>query len=149
MIKASIQPFTALTPEDIYDILALRNQVFIVEQHSIYLDVDYQDQSALHLQMRDNKTLAAYARLLNYDKKTMSFGRVIVAPAYRGQGLARHMMTLILNYLRDHYPGHDIAITAQHYLKAFYEQYGFAVKETPFDLDGILHVLMVKSRDPH
>ncbi|KTD45555.1 GNAT family acetyltransferase [Legionella rubrilucens] len=144
MITTSIQPFKALSTEEIYDILALRNQVFIVEQQCVYLDADYQDQSALHVQLRDNKTLAAYARLLNYDKNTMSFGRVIVAPAYRGQGLARHMMTLILNHLHEHYPDHDIAITAQHYLQAFYEQYGFAVRDTPFDLDGILHVYMVK-----
>ncbi|MDX1838573.1 GNAT family N-acetyltransferase [Legionella taurinensis] len=145
MITTSIQPFKALATEDIYDILALRNQVFIIEQQCVYLDADYQDQSALHVQLRDNKTLAAYARLLPYDKNTMSFGRVIVAPAYRGQGLARHMMTLILNHLQEHYPHQDIAITAQHYLQTFYEQYGFVARDTPFDLDGILHVFMVKT----
>ncbi|QRN04637.1 GNAT family N-acetyltransferase [Legionella sp. MW5194] len=145
MITTSIQPFKALATEEIYDILALRNQVFIVEQQCVYLDADYQDQTALHMQLRDNKTLAGYARLLRYDKNTMSFGRVIVAPAYRGQGLARHMMTLILNHLQEHYPGHDIAITAQHYLQPFYEQYGFVARDIPFDLDGILHVFMVKT----
>lgn len=144
MIKTSIQAFPALSAGEIYDILALRNQVFIVEQQCPYLDTDYQDQTALHLQMRDNQTLAAYARLLRYDKTTMSFGRVAVAPAYRGQGLARHMMTRILDYLQAYYPHQGITITAQHYLQTFYENYGFSARETPFDLDGILHVLMVK-----
>lgn len=145
MITSKILPFNDLSPKDLYDALALRCAVFIVEQECIYPDLDYRDEGALHVLMHENNELIACARILPYgDGESMSFGRLCTATKYRGTGLGKKMMTVISNYLQEHYPTQTIIITAQHHLQAFYEQYGFNPQGIPFDMDGIPHILMVK-----
>ncbi|ASQ47096.1 putative acyltransferase [Legionella clemsonensis] len=128
----------------LYEILALRSEVFIVEQQCFYQDLDYKDQDAAHLLMIEEGKLIAYARILSYDNRGMSFGRLVTATSHRGRGLGRQLMDTILSYLKTHYPFQPIIITAQNYLRPFYETYGFIAEGEPFDLDGIPHICMVK-----
>lgn len=144
MITTTFQPFHALSIDTFYEILSLRSQVFIIEQQCVYQDLDYKDQQAIHLQLRDNEKLIGYARILAYDKDSMSFGRIVTAPSHRGQGIGKQLMDMILSYLQTHYRQIPIRITAQSYLHDFYQHYGFIAQGCPFDMDGIPHLLMVK-----
>ena len=144
MIHTSISSFNELSLDSFYEILSLRSAVFIVEQQCVYQDLDFKDQQAMHLQMRENNTLIGCARILAYDDESMSFGRIVTAPSHRGQGLGRQLMDLILSYLQAHHPRQAITITAQHYLHDFYQQYGFRAEGMPFDMDGLLHIKMVR-----
>jgi ElaA protein len=139
-----INSFDELSSNSLYDILALRNEVFIVEQQCPYQDLDYQDQQANHLLAYDAGKLIAYARILPYNRYEMSFGRLITAASHRKTGLGRELMDSILIYLKNHHALKPIVITAQHYLKDFYQAYGFIPQGEPFDLDGIPHIRMVK-----
>lgn len=145
MITTRVTPFNALGLKELYDVLALRCAVFIVEQQCVYPDVDYRDETALHVLMHDNQELIACARILPYgDGKSMSFGRLCTASKYRGQGLGKKMMDVISAWLEKHYPQQTVIITAQYHLQAFYQGYGFIPQNEPFDMDGIPHILMVR-----
>lgn len=147
MITTTILPFASLSLDTFYEILALRSTVFILEQSCLYQDLDYKDQNAQHLLIREANRLIAYARILPYDNENMSFGRLITAPSHRGQGLGKKLMDLILSYLALHHPQQAIVITAQYYLESFYRGYGFIAQGAPFDLDGILHIVMVRNHE--
>lgn len=144
-IETECVPFQALSLETLYAILRLRAEVFVVEQESIYQDVDNLDQKAMHILKRNNGRLVGYARILAYDEHAMSFGRIVTASDYRRTGLGKELMDDILSYLNGHYPQMPIAITAQNYLRAFYSQYGFAVEGEVFIMDGLPHVKMVRT----
>ncbi|MCW8451915.1 GNAT family N-acetyltransferase [Legionella quinlivanii] len=142
----SIQSFNELSTQDLYDILQLRNAIFIVEQQCPYQDLDYKDQQALHLCIREEETLLAYARILpDYEADTLSFGRIVTATVARGQGLGKQLLNNVMDYLQTHFAGKMVHIHAQFYLKRFYESYGFWSEGEPFDEDGIPHILMVRS----
>jgi len=128
----------------LYDVLALRNQVFIVEQKCPYPDLDYLDQLAWHMLVHDDNKLIAYARILSKDNQTVSFGRLITATQYRGKKLGKQLMEKVLSFIENNYHGQDISITAQSYLINFYQRYGFKPLGAAFDLDGISHTTMVK-----
>ncbi|MBA2652700.1 MAG: GNAT family N-acetyltransferase [Tatlockia sp.] len=141
---STIKPFAELTLDELHEILALRCEVFIVEQQCVYLDVDGRDKQAHHLLIHEHHKLIGYARILPFDEESMSFGRLLTAPSYRSKGLGKQLMETILSYLQLHHPKQVITITAQQYLQAFYEGFGFITKSAPFDMDGIPHLIMVK-----
>lgn len=145
-MKIDILSFEALSLVNLYEILALRNAVFIVEQSCFYQDIDFNDQDAKHVVAYEDNRLVAYARILpiNEKQQTVSFGRLITIPSFRGKGLAKQMMESILGYLAHHHAKLTISITAQCYLQAFYKHYHFESLGEPFDLDGIPHIRMVK-----
>ncbi|WED43346.1 GNAT family N-acetyltransferase [Legionella cardiaca] len=145
MINLIIRSYDELSKQDLYDILALRSEIFIVEQTCFYQDLDYKDQDAQHLLMYENGKLIAYARILSYGDEGMSFGRLVTAASHRGLGLGKQLMDSILSYLKTHHPSQPIIIIAQNYLRNFYGTYGFIAEGEPFDMDGIPHVRMVKS----
>lgn len=137
-------------PAVLYRVLQLRSAIFVVEQRSIYHDMDDKDQQALHLLGwdKDSERLAAYARLFlpSAEKADtpLSFGRVVVDKAYRGSKLGEQLVAQILDYIKTTaYAGEPIEIGAQHYLVAFYGKFGFRVVGEPYDEDGILHVKML------
>lgn len=145
MITTTITPFNDLSVKDLHDALALRCSVFIVEQQCVYPELDYRDEGALHVLMHENNELIAYARILPFgDGKSMSFGRLCTAGRHRGRSLGKKMMEVISTYLKKHYSGQQVIISAQHHLEAFYQQYGFEPQNEPFDMDGIPHILMVR-----
>lgn len=141
--------FNELTAQELYDILRLRSQVFVVEQDSVYQDLDHLDQYAIHLLAKHNGQLAGYIRILpaGWKYPDPSFGRLVVDASYRGHGLGHALTKLALGYMDRYYPGRAIRIEAQAYLQAFYQAYGFLIIRGPYMLDGIQHLEMRKSPD--
>lgn len=142
--------FAELGVDKLYDLLALRCQVFIVEQVP-YLDPDGLDRAAWHLLGRDGAgVLHAYLRVVDPGAKyeEPSIGRVAVAAAARGQGLGRVLMHEGLARTAQVWPGRAVRIGAQAHLARFYGSLGFAPVGEPYDEDGIPHVEMLRSASP-
>lgn len=144
-IRIEIKPFKDLEPNELYEALALRNKVFIVEQNCVYEDIDGSDQDADHLMFWEGTTLVAYARLFNTGKKyedAASIGRVLVHQDYRTYGLGHQILKQALHYIQESYRTQTIEIGAQEYLIKFYEGHGFHVTSAPYLDAGIPHVQM-------
>jgi ElaA protein len=142
----SWQRFDALTVNDLYDVLRLRQEVFILEQRSRYADIDGLDPTAWHLMGHANDgRLAAYMRVFPASESIAesTMGRFVVAPWARGNGLAREMMAHGLRWASSHAPSAPIRISAQCYLKGFYEGFGFVVTGGSYDDAGVDHVDMI------
>jgi ElaA protein len=140
--------FLELNTIELYQIMALRQKVFIVEQKDIYLDADGKDLAACHLMGTDDDKLIAYARIIfPENNQTLSFGRVIVDKDYRGTGLARILIQQILDYLQNsEYANCPIKISAQAYLINLYQYFGFKTTGEIY-LDGtISHIDMMLDR---
>ena len=144
-------PFAALGVDDLYAILALRQEVFVVEQRCAYLDCDGRDQEALHLigwsiHGRTRRPLA-YLRVLppGGDGLPVRIGRLLTHTDIRQRGVAGDMLRLAIERLEKSFPGRPIAISAQQYLLAFYERFGFCATSPPYLEDGIPHVDMIRS----
>ncbi|WP_426750517.1 GNAT family N-acetyltransferase [Myxococcus sp. Y35] len=144
--------FQALSLDELYDVLALRQEVFVVEQRSIYQDVDGFDRGAEHLllhdESQDTRVLAAYLRILPPGLKypgESSLGRVVTSPRARGLGLGRELVARGISRLDSLYPEAPIHIGAQHYLQRFYEGFGFQARGDVYDEDGIPHIDMVRT----
>ncbi len=140
--------FEQLTSHQLYDIMALRQEVFIVEQHCPYLDADGKDQKSLHLMgYSNNGILLAYARLLpkglSY-KNYNSIGRVVISPKARSQGHGRPLMLEAIAAMLHHFGDGAIKISAQAHLKKYYASLGFEVVGEGYLEDGIPHIGMVK-----
>lgn len=144
--------FPELTLDALYALLALRQEVFVVEQRSIYQDVDGLDPASLHLLAYEDADgapfLAAYLRLLPPDVKfpgAASLGRVVTSPRARGRGLGREVVARGLARLDADFPAAPVRISAQHYLQRFYEGFGFHAEGEVYDEDGIPHIEMVRA----
>ncbi len=138
--------FSELTATELYELLALRSEVFIVEQDCPYQDVDGVDVKSQHLLgYLSDGTLAAYLRVpeagVKYSER--SIGRVVTSPKVRRQGVGRLLMAEALKYLSKE----AIRISAQEYLREYYQSYGFQVVHGPYDEDGIPHLEMLKPAD--
>ncbi|PWC15780.1 GNAT family N-acetyltransferase [Brenneria roseae subsp. americana] len=130
----------------LHDILALRNQVFVVEQTCPYLDIDGRDlaDGNRHIAAYDNGKLSAYARLLAPapGNDAVTIGRVIVAPHVRGQQLGNQLMEHALLVCARHWPQKAIFLSAQAHLQSFYASFGFVATGSVYDEDGIAHIDM-------
>jgi ElaA protein len=141
-----LEPLVKLCVEDLYDIMVLRQRVFVVEQDCAYLDCDGHDRRALHLLGRSGTdgSLNAYARLLapghKYDEA--SIGRVVVEPAARRLGLGHALMGEAVARARATF-GVPLGIGAQMRLERFYGRFGFVRDGTPYSENGIPHIKMV------
>lgn len=144
MINFNWYKFPELTVEQLYAVLVLRSDIFVVEQHCPYLDPDGKDIFALHLLGMEKDSLAAYVRLLpptdieNY----IIFGRVVTAKSTRNKGYGKKLMQALLIYCDANFPGISIKCSAQRYLKQFYEGFGFKVYGEIYEEDGIPHIAM-------
>lgn len=140
--------FTDLTNTELYALLRLRQEVFVVEQRSIYLDLDGMDLDAFHMLCLEGDELVAYQRLLqpglSYAESAM--GRIVVCRRARGRDLGRELVRRGIAHNLERWPGQDIRINAQSYLRAFYEGLGFTVASDEYDEDGIPHVEMLYRR---
>lgn len=139
--------FDELSKAQLYEILALRQEVFVVEQHCPYLDADGQDQEALHLLgYTISGEFATYVRILpvglGYDDYA-AIGRVITAPFARGKGLGRPLMHETIAQIRAHWGEVPIKLSAQAHLQAFYRSVGFESVGDVYLEDGIPHIGMV------
>ena len=135
--------FAQLSSIELFDIFALRQQIFIVEQHCPYIDIDHYDQQALHLYRYDKEQLIAYARLLPAGTKYPQWviGRVVVAKPYRHQKLGNQLMQTAIDSIVQR-GGKQIRISAQAHLEHFYQQLRFQTVSPPYDEDGIPHIDM-------
>jgi ElaA protein len=140
--------FSELTVDELYRVVALRLQVFVVEQKSIYQDADGYDPGSHHLLGElpgaQEPTLAAYLRVLPPGLKypEASFGRVVTAPSARRYGYGKVLVEKGLAFIDASYPGVPVRIGAQHYLQRFYEGFGFRQISDVYDEDGIPHIDM-------
>ena len=147
MLKIIIKPFDALTKQELYSILQLRSAVFVLEQHCIYQDVDGKDQKAFHLMGYKNDMLVAYTRMFkpgDYFKEA-SIGRVLVKKSFRQHRYGYDIMNASVAFIRNDLKQSTIKISAQAYLKTFYNNVGFnEVGETYLE-DDIPHIAMIAS----
>lgn len=147
-IRWYLKAFNALSLEELYQILRLRNEVFIVEQNCPYQDMDNADQKALHLLGLTDEGLAAYTRLFEPGIKfdMASIGRVVTAPFARGTGSGRLLMEKSIKAVEENWGKVPIKIGAQLYLQKFYESLGFSQFSEMYLEDNIPHIEMVRSQ---
>ncbi len=143
-----IKKFDELKAKNIYDILALRNEVFVVEQECAYLDCDYKDLNAYHLFLEQNNKIVAYLRILekgiSYDE--ISIGRVAINKDFRGKGLSREMMLKAIEFIENNLKETSIKIQAQSYLIKFYSSLGFKPTSEEYLEDNIPHIDMIYNK---
>jgi ElaA protein len=141
------KPFDALTVPELYALLQLRSEVFVVEQTCPFQDIDGQDQAAQHLLgYADTGELAAYARLFGagISYAQASIGRVVTSPRYRRFGLGRQLLQQAIMQCDTLFRAQPIKIGAQLYLQAFYESFGFVQQGEGYLEDGIPHIYMLR-----
>jgi ElaA protein len=153
MTAWELRRYRDLSGDELYEILALRQAIFVVEQRCAYLDADGKDRGGYHLLGRDPAgCLIAYLRILDPGSRfpEPSIGRVLVHRAHRGRGLGVALMRQGMQECARLYPGEPIKISAQHYLRRFYEDLGFVClgDGNPVDEDGIPHIEMIFSPAP-
>ncbi len=142
----TLKKFDELTLHELYAILQLRNEVFIIEQNCIYPDLDDKDQSAHHHMCFENNILIAYTRILPPGTyyTDPAIGRVVTAPAVRGSGLGKELMLRSIIACENLFGKISISLGAQLYLKKFYESLGFHQSGDVYLEDGIDHVKMTR-----
>ncbi|HYD81958.1 MAG TPA: GNAT family N-acetyltransferase [Paucimonas sp.] len=142
--------YEQLQIDELYALLAARQEVFILEQRCFYPDLDGIDRRAHHLlgwqRQGGERKLAAYLRCVAPGVKyaEASLGRVLSVPAARGTGIGKQLLEEGLRHAERTYPGTRIRISAQLYLRRFYESFGFRATSEPYDEDGIPHVEMLR-----
>jgi len=145
-LEWTLKKFDDLTPSELYKILRLRSEVFVVEQNCVFLDMDNKDQSCHHLMGSYDNELVVYVRLvpakLAYDE--ISIGRVVSSPKYRGSGVGRKLMVKAIESCAELFGQQPIRIGAQLYLKTFYSSLGFEPQGDIYLEDGIQHIEMIK-----
>ncbi len=148
-IDWKIKLFNQLDTDELYELLKLRVDVFVVEQNCPYPEIDGKDRhpETLHLsgKSKDGKLLA-YLRILppGLSFKEVSMGRVVVAKESRGQGISDTLLKIALDQIHQTWPSKNIRIGAQVYLKKFYESHGFEAISKSYLEDGIPHIDMIR-----
>lgn len=146
-IKIEIKPFKALSLNELYEVLSLRNKVFVVEQNCPYLDIDALDKQADHVLIWNDKDLVAYARLFKpgicYDNAAC-IGRVLVDVPFRKFGMGHQLIKQCIAFINEEYKAANIEISAQEYLIAFYQQHSFVQTSDVYLEDAIPHVHMLR-----
>jgi len=141
--------FSSLTTNELYDILKLRIDVFVVEQKCYYPEIDEHDKhpETLHVFAYTNNTIAAYLRILpkgtSYNNY-ISLGRVVVAPASRKLKLGHLLMEKALTTCKQHFSKQNIKISAQEHLEKYYQTHGFTRDSAMYLEDNIPHISMLK-----
>ena len=135
--------FDEFTTQELYELLRIRTDVFVVEQNCVYQDMDYDDQAAIHLWLTDEADrIVALCRVCpaGTHMEEVSIGRVITTE--RGKGYGKQIMLAGIEAAKEHFGAKRIDIEAQEYAKGFYEQVGFRQSSEQFILDGIPHIKM-------
>jgi ElaA protein len=141
-----LKPFYSLTSKELYKILQLRNEVFIVEQNCPYQDCDNKDLYAWHLMGMQDDKLLAYSRLLapGISYSESSIGRVVSSPSLRKTGMGKKLMQESIEQVRNLFHTDTIRIGAQLYLQKFYESFGFIKDGDVYLEDNIPHIIMLR-----
>ncbi len=143
-IRWYCKTFNDLLPHELYKILQLRSEVFVVEQNCVFLEMDDKDEGCMHYMCFENDALIAYTRLApaGYIYKEASIGRVVTSPLHRGKGLGKELMQRSIKLCKQYFGDDAIKIGAQYHLMKFYEGFGFKVVGEKYMEDGIEHVHM-------
>jgi ElaA protein len=146
-IEWRLKKFNELTPHELYAILQLRIEVFVVEQHCVFQDADDKDQESHHLMGWQENKLVAYTRLVppGHIYEQASIGRVVTSPIVRRYGAGKQLMQESIKAIYQLFGNDPIKIGAQFYLKNFYESFGFKQISDIYLEDGIEHIYMLKS----
>lgn len=142
-----IKSFSDLTKEELYNILSLRSEVFIVEQNCAYQDIDQKDQFALHVFIKKNNQIIAYTRIFKPNDyfKYSSIGRVVVLKKERASKIGSQIMSFSIKKIEEIFNETKIKISAQKYLINFYKKLGFITIGEEYLEDGIPHITMIKN----
>ncbi|WP_431157087.1 GNAT family N-acetyltransferase [Winogradskyella poriferorum] len=147
MLKTEVLSFEELNTQQLYDLLQLRSEVFVVEQDCVYQDIDGKDQKALHVLGYSNHELVAYTRIFkpgDYFNEA-SIGRVVVKASYRQHKYGYDIMNASIEAVIKNYKTSEIRISAQTYLKSFYNNLGFVEVGEEYLEDGIPHINMLRA----
>ena len=136
--------FSELDKDELYQILRLRSEVFVVEQDCIYQDIDNKDQIATHLLYKKGDEIIAYTRIFKKGDyyENPSIGRVVVSKNNRGKDLGKEIMLESMKYISNNIKAEKIELSAQMYLDTFYKDLGFYSKGQEYLEDGIPHQRM-------
>ena len=141
-MELAVKTFQELTADELYELLRLRAEVFVVEQTCVYQDLDGRDRAALHLLLREGETLQAYARVLPAGTAFPTAGLGRVCTRSRGRGLGRAVVAAGIRAAREKLGAEEITIEAQSYVRGLYESFGFRQTSEEFLEDGIPHIQM-------
>jgi ElaA protein len=146
-LQWKIKRFEALSSLELYSLLQLRSEVFVVEQNCVYQDIDGKDQKALHLIGTNEDKIVAYARLFKSGDyfEAASIGRVVIHPNSRDKKWGNELMQHAIFGIEKHFGETKITISAQLYLQKFYESHGFVVTSETYLEDDIPHIEMKKN----
>jgi len=146
-LKWKIKPFEALNVNELYDLLKLRSEIFVVEQNCVYLDLDGKDKKALHLIGEYDGKTVAYVRLFDagISFNNASIGRVVVDANYRDRKWGHDLMREAIASIKSNFDKDAITIGAQLYLKKFYESHGFVQTGEMYLEDDIEHIEMTRN----
>ena len=136
--------FSELTITELYQILQLRSEVFVVEQDCVYQDVDFKDQKAIHIFGKKNDKIIAYTRIFKPGDyfENASIGRVVVAANQRKFGYGHQIMKVSIDTIKKYFKVDEVTISAQKYLQKFYESHQFKQIGDEYLEDGIPHIRM-------
>lgn len=145
-MNIEVKKFDELNTTTLYDILQLRSEIFVVEQDCVYQDLDGKDQKALHVIGKKNNKVVAYTRVFRSGDyfEHSSIGRVVVAKDQRQYGYGKVIMNASIKAVKENLNEDTIKISAQTYLKKFYNGLGFKEYGEEYLEDGIPHVAMMK-----
>jgi len=145
-MKWILKPFADLTPKELYSILQLRSEVFIVEQNCPYQDLDNKDLKSWHLMGTEDDKLLAYSRLLapGISYSESSIGRIVSSPSARKSGIGKKLVAESIDQIKKLFKTDTIRIGAQLYLKKFYESFGFIQDGDIYPEDNIPHIIMLR-----
>lgn len=144
-MKNIIKKFNELNLEELYEILKIRSQVFVLEQECLYQDLDNKDKQSYHLYIREEQKVIAYCRILEkgVSYKEISIGRVLVDENYRGKKIAKELLQNAINFVVNDLKEESIRISAQAYLIDFYKSLGFKTVSELYLEDNIPHIEML------
>ncbi|MDY8135311.1 GNAT family N-acetyltransferase [Aquimarina sp. 2201CG5-10] len=146
-LNFTVKRFDEISAEEMYKILGLRAEVFVVEQNCVYQDIDDKDQEALHVIGIKENTIVAYTRIFSpgdyYEEA--SFGRVVIPKSHRQFGYGHNLIKESINAIESFFNTKEIKISAQTYLKKFYETHGFKQVGEEYLEDGIPHMAMKRT----
>ncbi|MDF4201430.1 GNAT family N-acetyltransferase [Maribacter sp. SA7] len=146
MLDIKVKNFKEFDIEELYNVLQLRSEIFVVEQDCVYQDIDGKDSKAIHVIGYKNNSVVAYTRIFKpgdyFDQA--SIGRVAVHKDFRKFGYGKVIMQASIDAVEEHYNTYEIKISAQKYLTKFYTDLGFNATGEEYLEDGIPHIAMIK-----
>jgi len=147
LIEFKIKRFKELSLNELYYVLQLRAEVFVVEQNCVYQDIDGKDEKALHVIGYYNGEIVAYTRIFDkgYYFDETSIGRVVVSPKYRDKKWGYQLMQVSIDAIKEYFNDTKITISAQQYLTKFYQSLGFVQTSEVYLEDDIPHVQMKRN----